>query len=66
MAEVQKVYRDEFSGVYFSQSDRHLVKELISVDRLSNYYRAKLLSPLYLNKRVNGLLVSIEAEMVPS
>lgn len=66
MEEVQKVYQDEFSGIYFSQSGKHLVKELISVDRLSNYYRAKVFSPLYLNKKVNGLLVSIEAEMVVS
>lgn len=66
MDEAQKVYRDEFSGVYFSHTDKHVVKELVSVDKLTNYYRAKVFSPLYAKKRVEGILVSIEAEIVPS
>lgn len=59
-----KIFNGEVDTHIFSETGEHMVKELASVDRLSNRYRAKLLSPLMLNKKAEAMMVVIEANSV--
>lgn len=64
LKEVTQVLSGEIKGVLHSSTAKHLVKELNSLDRLSNFYKAKLLSPLYVNKRIDAFIVTIAAESI--
>lgn len=64
--ESHKIFNGEVDTHIFSETREHVVSELNSVDRLSNKYRAKLLSPLTVNKKAEAMIVVIEANSLPN
>ncbi|QDK38304.1 hypothetical protein [Bdellovibrio sp. NC01] len=59
--ESNKLLTGEVEGHIFSETKEHVVTELASAELLSNKYRAKLLSPLTVNKTAQAFMVVIEA-----
>lgn len=61
-----KVFSGEVAGYCLSATPKHIVRELISVDRLANAYQAKIIAPLYEGNNIEALLVTLSAESVCS
>lgn len=64
MEEAYQVFNGETQGIFFSKTERHQVKELISQDKLSNFYKLKFLSALKANKRIEAVIAVIEVDSI--